>query len=103
MLTNQPRSLGIIYRQEIVIFMSEPIQQKKRPVKKGSFANTIKGSLYWWLRYDKPFIINDEYSLKLLHIDKIKDMVKILITNLKTEKQSVLELGDEDSEVNFNK
>jgi ribosomal protein S1 len=59
----------------------------KKPERKSSFANTIKGSLYWWLRYDKPFIINDEYSLKLLHIDKNKDMVKILITNLKAEKE----------------
>ena len=64
---------------------------------KSKFADTIKTSLYWWLRYDKPFVINDEYSLKLLHIDKNKDMVKVLITNLKNLDQHSIDLDIDNS------
>lgn len=69
------------------------MQDESGKSKKNSFANTVRGSLYWWLRYDKPFILNDEYSLKLLHIDKGKDMVKVLITNLKNKNQTKIELS----------
>ena len=49
-----------------------------------SYANKIKDSLYWWLGHQKPFIINEEYKLELLFIDKENNSAKILITNLKT-------------------
>ncbi len=49
-----------------------------------SYANKIKDSLYWWLGHKKPFIINEEYKLELLFIDKENNSAKILITNLKT-------------------
>ena len=48
-----------------------------------SYANKIKDSLYWWLGHKKPFIINEEYKLELLFIDKENNSAKILITNLK--------------------
>ena len=48
------------------------------------YANKIKDSLYWWLGRKKPFIINDEYKLELLFIDKINNSAKIRVTNLKT-------------------
>lgn len=49
-----------------------------------SYADKIKSSLYWWLGRSKPFIINDEYKLELLFIDKRNNSAKIRITNLKT-------------------
>ncbi len=52
-----------------------------------SYAEKIKDSLYWWLGKKKPFIINDEYRLELLHIDKINNSVKIRITNIKDSTQ----------------
>jgi hypothetical protein len=48
-----------------------------------SFANKLTSSLTWWLS-KKPFIINDEYQLELLYIDRINNSAKIKITNLKT-------------------
>lgn len=48
----------------------------------GKFANKIKNQLYWWLKASRPFIINNEYKLELLHIDRDHESVKILITNL---------------------
>ena len=48
------------------------------------FASKIKSQLYWWLKASRPFIINNEYKLELLHIDRDYNSCKILITNLKT-------------------
>lgn len=48
------------------------------------FANKIKDSLYWWLGKKKAFVINDEYKLELLFIDKINNSAKIKVTNLKS-------------------
>lgn len=60
-----------------------------------SFANKLKDSLYWWLGFRKPFIINDEYKLELLHIDREHQSVKIRVTNLKTNETSSTELSDD--------
>jgi len=49
-----------------------------------SYANKLKTQLYWWLGFRRPFVINDEYKVELLHIDKINNSAKIQITNLKT-------------------
>jgi hypothetical protein len=49
------------------------------------YTNKLKDSLYWWLSYTRPFIINNEYQIELLHIDKVHQSVKIRITNLKTQ------------------
>lgn len=49
-----------------------------------SYANKLKDKLYWWLAKGRPFIINDEYKLELLHLDDDTNSAKILITNLKT-------------------
>jgi hypothetical protein len=48
-----------------------------------SYANKIKDSLYYWLGKKRPFIINEEYKLELLFIDKINNSAKIRITNIK--------------------
>lgn len=49
-----------------------------------SYANKLKTQLYWWLGRNRPFILNDEYRIELLFIDKINNSAKIQITNLKT-------------------
>ena len=48
------------------------------------YANKIYDSLCWWLGKKRPFIINEEYKLELLHIDKVNNSAKIKVTNLKT-------------------
>jgi len=48
-----------------------------------SFKNKLIDNLYWWLGKKKPFIINNEYRLDLLFIDKENNSAKIKITNLK--------------------
>jgi hypothetical protein len=48
------------------------------------YANKLKDCLYWWLGKSKPFIINNEYKLELLFVDKINNSAKIRVTNLKT-------------------
>lgn len=49
-----------------------------------SYANKLKTQLYWWLSGNRPFIVNDEYKIELLFLDKINNSAKIQITNLKT-------------------
>lgn len=49
------------------------------------YADKLKDSLYWWLGRKRPFVINDEYELELLFIDKANNSAKIKITNLKTK------------------
>jgi hypothetical protein len=49
-----------------------------------SYADKLKNSLYWWLGKKRPFIINDEYKIELLHIDREHLSAKIRVTNLKT-------------------
>jgi len=49
-----------------------------------NYANKLKTQLFWWLKPGRPFSINDEYRIDLLHIDSNTNMAKILITNLKT-------------------
>lgn len=49
-----------------------------------SYENKLKDSLYWWLGKKRPFVINDEYKLELLFVDKINNSAKIRVTNLKT-------------------
>lgn len=52
------------------------------------FKNKISTSIWWWLGKKKPFIINDEYQLELLFIDKVNNSAKIKITNLKSPQTS---------------
>ena len=61
-----------------------------------SFAGRIKDSLWWWLSRNKPFNINDEYSLELLFIDKINNSAKIKITNLKTNETHTIDQRSDD-------
>lgn len=55
-----------------------------------SFANKIKDSMWWWLGKKNPFVINDEYKLELLFIDKINNSAKIRITNLKNNREETV-------------
>lgn len=61
-----------------------------------SYANRIKDSLHWWLSKSRPFIINEEYKLELLYIDKNHNSAKIKITNLKNNSQQII--GGDDHE-----
>jgi hypothetical protein len=47
-----------------------------------SYAHKLKDSLTWWLGRSRPFIINDQYAIELLFIDKINNSAKIKVTNL---------------------
>lgn len=49
-----------------------------------SYAHKLKNSLTWWLGRKRPFVINDEYQVELLFIDKVNNSAKIKVTNLKT-------------------
>jgi hypothetical protein len=56
-----------------------------------SYANKLKTQLYWWLGKRRPFVINDEYKIELLFIDKENNSVKIQVTNLKTGDSTIKE------------
>lgn len=47
-----------------------------------SYADRLKDSLTWWLGRKRPFIINDQYAIELLFIDKVNNSAKIKVTNL---------------------
>jgi hypothetical protein len=53
-------------------------------MKNENYAGKLKDSLFWWLSSKRSFIINDEYKIELLHIDREHNSAKIRITNLKT-------------------
>jgi hypothetical protein len=59
------------------------------------FKDKLHDTLTWWLGKRKPFIINDEYEIKLLFIDKINNSAKIEITNIKTKISSTMEVSHE--------
>jgi hypothetical protein len=65
-----------------------------------SYADKLTTQLYWWLGRKRPFIINDEYKIELIFIDKINNSAKIQITNLKTGKVISQEPGEIESDVN---
>lgn len=57
-----------------------------------SYDGKLKDSLTWWLGKKKPFIVNDEYEIKLLFIDTNNFSAKIQITNLKTKEVEIQEV-----------
>ena len=57
-----------------------------------SFKDKLKDSLTWWLGKKKPFIVNEEYEIKLLYIDNVNNSAKIEITNLKSNASEVTEV-----------
>lgn len=61
-----------------------------------SYKNKLQDTLIWWLGKKKPFVINDEYEIKLLFIDKVNHSAKIEITNLKTKQVETLEVDNAD-------
>ena len=48
------------------------------------YAGKLKDSIIWWLGKRKPFVINDEYKIELLYLDREHYSAKLKITNLKT-------------------
>lgn len=60
--------------------------------------NNLKTSLWYWLGKKKPFIINQEYKVELLFIDKENNSAKIRITNLKNNSEEVLTCSQEDQD-----
>lgn len=61
---------------------------------KPKYEDNLKDSIRWWLVKRKPFIINDEYKLELLYIDRDHMSAKIRITNLKTNQSTEVEGGE---------
>ena len=59
-----------------------------------SYKNKLQDTLVWWLGKKKTFVINDEYEIKLLFIDKVNHSAKIEITNLKTKKAETMEVSN---------
>ena len=62
-----------------------------------SYADKLKTQLYWWLGKRRPFIINDEYKIELLFIDRVNNSAKIQITNIKTGQVITQEAEDANS------
>lgn len=58
---------------------------------KFNYCNKLKDSLYWWLGRKKPFIVNDEYKIELLHIDRQHYSAKIRVTNLKNNEVTTID------------
>lgn len=54
------------------------------------YEGKLTSSLTWWLGKKREFIINNEYKIELLFIDKINNSAKIKITNLKTNESTEL-------------
>lgn len=64
-----------------------------------SYTDKLKDSLTWWLGRKKPFIINDQYSIELLFIDKINNSAKIKVTNLASLNETILAIDSEVEDV----
>ena len=68
------------------------------------YEGKLKTQLYYWLKKGgRPFVINNEYQIDLLFIDKEHVSVKLLITNLKTQEtqEEYLDVDDIGSEPNL--
>ena len=52
-------------------------------MKSENYVGKLKDSLFWWLSSKRSFVINDEYKIELLHIDREHNSAKIRVTNLK--------------------
>lgn len=64
-----------------------------------SYADKLKNSLYWWLSRGRPFVVNDEYQIDLLFIDKDNNTAKIRVTNIKTNSIDMIEMeGQHDAD-----
>lgn len=50
-----------------------------------SFAGKLKDKITWSLGRNRPFNINDEYTLELLYVNPDSGTAKIKVTNLKNK------------------
>ena len=60
-----------------------------------SYDGKLKDTLTWWLGKKKSFIVNNEYEIRLLFIDKVNNSAKIEITNLKTKVITTAEVDND--------
>lgn len=60
-----------------------------------SYDGKLKDTLTWWLGKKKSFIVNNEYEIRLLFIDKVNNSAKIEITNLKTKVVTTTEVNND--------
>lgn len=60
-----------------------------------SYDGKLKDTLTWWLGKRQPFIVNNEYEIRLLFIDKVNNSAKIEITNIKTKTTSITEVSND--------
>lgn len=71
------------------------------------YAGKLRDSLTWWLGRKREFVINDEYKLELLFIDKENNSAKIRVTNLKNTGEhsssdlEILNLDGDEGDVNL--
>lgn len=71
------------------------------------YAGKLRDSLTWWLGRKREFVINDEYKLELLFIDKENNSAKIRVTNLKNNGESsssdldILDLHGDESDADI--
>ena len=60
------------------------------------YKGKLKDSIYWWLSKRKPFIVNGQYQIELLYLDREHYSAKIRVTNLQTgEVQDIEESSDD--------
>lgn len=90
-IRNSIGSLCILILLILEAYMSRKLPQSEIDKYKGR----LKDSLYWWLGRKKPFIINGEYKIELLHIDRNHYSAKIRITNLKNGDSVEEDMGAE--------
>lgn len=69
----------------------------KNPPKKSK----IETSIYWWLNYKRPFVIDDKYSIHLLEIDRFNGSAKILIQNIENKSGSEKDADKNSQELNI--
>jgi hypothetical protein len=62
-----------------------------------SFKGRVKDTLVWWLSSRKPFILDDEYEIRLLYLDHKNHSAKLEITNLRTKVTTVVNRSEEDA------
>ena len=52
-------------------------------------------SISWWLNKKRPFVINDQYSIELVALNKTNNTAKIKVTNLMTKVTQEVEVTDD--------
>lgn len=66
-----------------------------------SYEGKLRDQIFWSLGMRRPFIVNDEYKIELLHIDFDLYRAKIKVTNLKTQlvEENTVDMDNGDDEI----